>query len=108
MNVTDAEAEEREERQRDAGDDVPQRRVAGEGQQIEVDVGQRRHREHGEDADDDDDDDRLGPGDRLRADDVEQRHRHDDRTANILSPASRFRRRPPRSRSCRTTPRPCR
>ena len=34
--------------------------VAGEGQEVGVDVGQRRHREHREDAEHDDHDDGLG------------------------------------------------
>ena len=58
----DAESQEGEERQGDAGHDVAERRVLGERQQVGVHVGERRHREHGEDADHDDDDDGLGPG----------------------------------------------
>ena len=69
----DAEAQEGEERQGDAGHDVAERRVAGEGEEVGVEVGERRHREHGEDADHDDDDDGLGPGHGLRPDDVERR-----------------------------------
>ena len=68
----DAESQEGEERQRHAGHDVAERRVAREGQQVGVHVGERRHREHGEDADHDDHDDRLGLGDGLRSGDVER------------------------------------
>ena len=66
------------------GDDISQRRVAGEGQEMRVDVGQRRHREHGENTDNHVHYDRLGSGHRLRAQNVEDSHSQEDKDGEGL------------------------
>ena len=58
----DAEPEKREEGQGDARHDVGDPGVAGEGQEVRVEVGERRDGEHGEDPGDDDDDHGLRSG----------------------------------------------
>ena len=61
----DTEAEKREERERHARHDVRDPRIAGERQEISIEIAERRHGEHGEDPDDDDDDHGLRSGDGL-------------------------------------------
>ena len=70
----DAEAEIREEGEGDTRDDVVERRIAAESEQVPVDVHQGDGDEDGEDRQEEDDDQRLGAVDDLRADDVDARH----------------------------------
>jgi hypothetical protein len=81
-----AEAEKGEEGQGDARDDVAELGVAGEGQQVKVEVGKGGDREQREDGEHDVDDHRLGPGDGLRTDDVQQGHRQDEQHREGLDP----------------------
>ena len=84
-----AEAQVGEERQRDARDDVRQRRIAAERQQVQVDVDDRHADEDGEDGEQDDDDQRLRPVDDPRADQVDPQHpEHDGRREHVV-PAAR-------------------
>ena len=86
VNVTTPNPRKAKNVQRDAGHDVAERRVAREGEEIGIEVGERRHGEHGEDADHDDDDDGLGPRHGSRPDDVDHRHRHHDQHGEGLGP----------------------
>ena len=67
----------------------PPRRIAGERQQVEVQVGQRGDREDREDADHDDDHQRLCPRHDVRPQDVQARHHQQDQDREEAGPASR-------------------
>ena len=84
-----AEAEVGEEGEGDARDDVVERRIAAEGEQVEVDVRQRDDDEDGEDREEEDDDQRLRAVDDLGADDVDARHREHDQRREHVVPARR-------------------
>jgi hypothetical protein len=82
------EAQEGEERERDARDDVDGGRVRRPGEQVGLELGQRDDDEHREDRQQDDDDPRLDPVDELGAGDVDDCNQQYDGDGQDVVPGS--------------------